>query len=219
METRVAPHAKGKVYVDKLFGTGMAAKKATAQYGRENVIDASMGAIMDDQGTLICLPTVEEQFRNMPMPEMISYSPVGGLPDYQDAVIQHTFGDSKPDAYIRAVASAGGAGAISNVIWNYSNVGDTILTHDWYWTPYRTIYQEIGRHLDTFPLLDEEMHFHLEAFSNKVKSLLAKQDYLVAILNSPNHNPTGYSISDSEWDDIIALLVGQAKERTKPLRW
>ncbi|MCM2534717.1 hypothetical protein NDK43_23190 [Neobacillus pocheonensis] len=63
-------------------------------YGRENVIDASIGAITDDHGTLICLPTVEEQFRIMPMQEMISYSPVGGLPGFLEVAFKHTFGDS-----------------------------------------------------------------------------------------------------------------------------
>ncbi|MCM2534718.1 aminotransferase class I/II-fold pyridoxal phosphate-dependent enzyme [Neobacillus pocheonensis] len=109
------------------------------------------------------------------------------------------------------------AGAISNVVWNYSNVGDTILTHDWYWTPYSTICKETGRYLETFDLLYEEMKFNLNSFSSKVKNLLAKQDYLVIILNSPNHNPTGYSISDSEWDEIIDLIVEEAKDLTKTI--
>ncbi|MED4619189.1 aminotransferase, partial [Priestia megaterium] len=96
METRVAPHAQGKVYVDKLFGTGMAAKQASIQYGKENVVDASMGAITDDPGTLICLPTVEEQFRKMPIQEMISYSPGAGIPTCLEAAIKHTFGEYTP---------------------------------------------------------------------------------------------------------------------------
>lgn len=217
METRAAIHAKGKVYVDKLFGTGMAAKQAVAHYGRENVIDASMGVITDDNGTLICLPTVDEMFRVMPIEEMISYSPVAGLPGFLEGAVKHTFGEFRPDAYIRPIASAGGAGAISNVIWNYSNVGDTILTHDWYWTPYSTICKETGRYLETFSLLDEEMKFNLNSFSNKVKNLLKKQDFLVIILNSPNHNPTGYSISDREWDQIIDLIIEEAKDSTKTI--
>ncbi|MGW9018579.1 pyridoxal phosphate-dependent aminotransferase [Priestia megaterium] len=217
METRVANHAKGKVYVDKLLGTGMAAKQATIQYGKENVIDASMGAITDDNGTLICLPTVEEQLRTMPIQEMIGYSPVGGLPRFLEAAIKHTFGEFTPDAYICAVASAGGAGAISNVIWNYSNVGDAILTHDWYWTPYTTICKETGRQLKTFNLLDTEMKFNLRSFSSMVKSLLLEQDSLVIILNSPNHNPTGYSISDSEWDEIKSMILEEAKDSSKTI--
>lgn len=139
------------------------------------------------------------------------------MPGFLEGAVKHTFGESRPDAYIRPIASAGGAGAISNVIWNYSNVGDTILTHDWYWTPYSTICKETGRYLDTFSLLDEEMKFNLNSFSKKVKTLLKKQDYLVIILNSPNHNPTGYSISDREWDEIIDLILEEAKDSTKTI--
>ncbi|MBV2241132.1 hypothetical protein KQR57_22075 [Bacillus inaquosorum] len=82
MESRVATHAKGKVYVDKLFGTGMVAKQAIIQYGKENVIDASMGTIADDDGNIVCLPSVEELFRKIPIQDMISYSPVAGLPSF-----------------------------------------------------------------------------------------------------------------------------------------
>lgn len=216
-ESRAALHAKGKVYIDKLFGTGMAAKQAVRQFGRENVVDASMGAITDDNGILICLPTVEQMFRSMPIQEMTNYSPVGGLPGFLEAAIQHTFGESKPDAYIRAVASAGGAGAISNLMWNYSNVGDTILTHDWYWTPYQTICKETGRKLETFELFDDEMRFNLRSFANKFTAALQKQDYLVVILNSPNQNPTGYSISDDEWDGIIDQVLEGAKDSSKTI--
>lgn len=217
LENRAALHARGKVYVDKLLGTGMKAKQALAQYGSDQVIDATMGVIMDDQGKLVCLPTVETQLRNLPIEEIIGYSPVGGLPGYLEACIRHTFGEYRPDAYIRAVASAGGAGAISNVLWNYTNGGDTVLTHDWYWTPYKTICSETGRHLETFNLLDEKMKFNLSSFGNKVKELLKKQDHLVIILNSPSHNPTGYSIADNEWDEIISLILEEAKDSTKTI--
>ncbi|MBV2241133.1 aminotransferase class I/II-fold pyridoxal phosphate-dependent enzyme [Bacillus inaquosorum] len=127
----------------------------------------------------------------------------------------HTFGESRPDAYIRAVASAGGAGAISNVIWNYSNFGDTILTHDWYWTPYETICKDTGRHLMTFSLLDADMTFNLTSFSHMVSHLLVKQDHVVIILNSPNHNPTGYSMSDHEWDEIIKHVILESAKKAK----
>jgi len=217
MESRVATHAKDKVYIDKLFSIGMQAKEAIALYGKENVIDASMGVIADDNGNLICLPTVEEQFRSIPIQEAISYSPVGGLPGYLDAVVKHTFGDSRPDAYISAIASAGGAGAIANAIWNYSNAGDMILTHDWYWTPYNTICKEIGRNLETFSFLDSEMKFNLNSFASKVRTLLEKQDYLVIILNSPNNNPTGYSISESEWDEILDSIIENSYNSSKTI--
>lgn len=217
MKSVAASHAKGKIYTDKLFVTGMAAKKAAEQYGSENVIDASLGAIADDDGKLVCLPTVEKLFRSIPIQEIVSYSPVGGLPAYREGVIEHVFGDSRPDAHIRTVATAGGAGALSNAIWNYSNVGDAVLTHDWFWTPYQTICNEVGRELATFPLFNEQNGFNTNALSEKVKELLEKQDHLVTILNTPNHNPTGYSMTDEEWDSVLAILKDEVKDSSKKI--
>jgi aromatic-amino-acid transaminase len=113
------------------------------------------------------------------------------------------------------VASSGGAGAISNALWNYTSAGDTVLTHDWFWTPYRTMCQDTGRSLETFTFLDDRMTFNLEALRVKVTSLIGRQDSLVIILNSANHNPTGYCITDDEWDEIIDLIVDVAKNPAK----
>ena len=213
MKSIAASHARGKVYTDKLFVTGMAARNATAKFGREQVIDASLGVIADDGGEIVCLPTVEKLFRTIPIQEIVGYSPVAGLPDYRKSVIEHTFGESKPNAHIRVAATAGGAGALANGIWNYYEAGDSVLTHDWYWPPYNTICSEIGRKLETYPLFNEKMEFHTKAFAEKVKGLLEKQNSLITIINSPNHNPTGYSITDREWDEILTVLIEKANNK------
>lgn len=64
------------------------AVKAVAQFGKEKVTNATIGALLDDQEQLVCLPTVEKVFRSVPMTEIINYAPISGLPDYLDAAIQ-----------------------------------------------------------------------------------------------------------------------------------
>ena len=46
----------------------------------------------------------------------------------------------------------------------------------------------------------------MENFSAKVEEILAAQNSLLIIINSPAHNPTGYSLSDSEWDKVLEVL-------------
>ena len=206
MSSRLARHAQAKVFVDEVFEAVAAVGQATAKFGKEKVVNATIGALCDEQEKLVLLPTVEKVFRGLPGDDIAAYANVRGLPDYLSAAIQQTFGESRPDAYIEAVATAGGTGAIHNLLWNYSSVGDAVLTHDWHWQPYSVLCTDIMRRLETFTFLDEQQKFNLQSFRAKVAELTAKQDNLVIILNTPNHNPTGYSLTDSEWDQVLDVV-------------
>ena len=212
-----ASHSKGKFATDKIFGASGAAVKATAEFGKDKVVNATIGAIMDDNEELACIPTVEKVLREMPINDLINYAPIAGLPSYHDATINLTFQDNKPDAYINAVATAGGSGVIHHTIWNYSEIGDTILTSDWYWGPYTVLCKEALRKLDTYQLFDEQQNFNIKAFELKVNDLLKKQDSLVIIINTPAHNPTGFSLTDDDWTKVLDVCKTEAKDSTKKI--
>lgn len=210
-----ASHAKGKFATDKIFGASGAAAKATAKYGKDKVVNATIGAIMDEQEKLACIPTVEKVFRELPINELIAYAPISGLPAYLNATIDLTFADQRPEAYFKAVATAGGTGAIHHTIWNYSEMGDKVLTSDWYWGPYAVLCKEMLRQLDTYALLDEEQRFNIKAFEAKVKELLSVQKSLIVIINTPAHNPTGFSLTDEDWTKVLDVCREQAQNKDK----
>lgn len=201
-----AKHAKGKSAQDKIFGANAAAVAAAAKYGKDAVTNATIGAILDEDEKLVCLPTVEEVFRGLSTNEMIAYAPISGLPEYLDCVLTAAFGNSRPEGYIAAVATAGGTGAIHHAIWNYTDNGDTVLYSDWYWGAYKVLCQDMGRNFTTYKMLDENNKFNLPALKEKVDELLAKQDNLLYLLNTPAHNPTGYSLSGEDMDGVLAIL-------------
>lgn len=201
-----AKHAKGKSAQDKIFGANAAAVAAATKYGKDAVTNATIGAILDEDEKLVCLPTVEEVFRGLSTNEMIAYAPISGLPEYLDCVLTAAFGNSRPEGYIAAVATAGGTGAIHHAIWNYTETGDTVLCSDWYWGAYKVLCQDMGRNFTTYKMLDENNKFNLPALKEKVDELLAKQDNLLYLLNTPAHNPTGYSLSGEDMDGVLAIL-------------
>ncbi len=201
-----AKHAKGKSAQDKIFGANAAAVAAAAKYGKDAVTNATIGAILDEDENLVCLPTVEEVFRGLSTNEMIAYAPISGLPEYLDCVLTAAFGNSRPEGYIAAVATAGGTGAIHHAIWNYTETDDTVLCSDWYWGAYKVLCQDMGRNFTTYKMLDENNKFNLPALKEKVDELLAKQDNLLYLLNTPAHNPTGYSLSGEDMDGVLAIL-------------
>ncbi|WP_425057790.1 Aromatic-amino-acid aminotransferase [Sporomusa carbonis] len=212
-----ATHAKGKFAVDKIFGAAGAAAQAVAQFGKDKVVNATIGSILDDNEALVCLSTVEKVFRNLPITEVANYAPIAGLPDYLEAATALAFGENRPDAYTNAVATPGGTGVIHHTIWNYSEIGDTVLTSDWYWGPYKVLCEEALRKIATYTLFDENQNFNIKSFEAKVNELLAKQNSLVTLINTPAHNPTGYSLSDSEWDQVLEVVKTAAKDQSKRL--
>ena len=210
-----AKHAKGKAAQDKIFGANAAAVAAAAKYGKDAVTNATIGAILDEDEKLVCLPTVEKVYRGLQTTELIAYAPISGLPEYLDCVLTAAFGNSRPDGYVAAVATAGGTGAIHHAIWNYLDEGETALCSDWYWGAYKVLCDDMGRKFTTYKMLDENNKFNLPALKAKIDELLAKQDNLLYLLITPAHNPTGYSLSVEDMDGVLGVLKEAAAKPGK----
>lgn len=210
-----ATHAAGRKLKDAIFDANQACNEAIKIHGAEKVTNATIGVVLDEDGKLATLPTVEKTFRAMDFSELVAYAPISGLPAYLDAVIDLTFADNKPDAHFGAVATAGGTGAIHHAIANYAERGDAVLTSDWRWGTYDIICNETGKRLETFKLFDDALNFNIADFAVKVDALLKNQKSLLVIINSPAHNPTGYALSSDEWDKVLAVLNAQVSAGKK----
>lgn len=196
---------------DKIFGISNRAKAMAAREGKDRVVNATIGALLDDDGNTIVLSSVDEVFRSLTPPEYAEYAPIGGTPGFKEAVKKDVFRHLEPTAFTEVIATPGGTGAIRNTISNYSEYGDKVLTADWFWAPYNTIAQEQGRHIETFELFNEAGGFNTEGFAAKVNEILKNQNRLVIIINTPSHNPTGYALSDDEWRDVVDILNAAAE--------
>lgn len=191
---------------DKIFGISNRANDMIEEKGKDAVVNATIGALLNDDGELMVLSSIDETFRNLTSQEYAAYAPIAGIPAFRKAVVKAALGNYEPKGYVEAVATPGGTGSIRNTIANYSQRGDKVLTSDWFWAPYRTIANEIGRNLDTFRLFNDERKFNLVSFEEKVFELLGQQEYLTIILNTPAHNPTGYSLTIEDWEGVVAVL-------------
>ena len=191
---------------DKIFGISNRAKAMIAKEGKDKVINATIGALLDDEGNLIVLSSVNDVFKALSPAEYAEYAPIGGTAGFKEAVKKDLFRDFKTARFTEAIATPGGTGALRNTIANYSCYGDTVLIADWFWSPYNTIASEQGRKIATFEFFNEKGAFNCQSFKEKVQELLTKQDRLVIILNTPAHNPTGYAITADDWTNIVAIL-------------
>ena len=191
---------------DKVFGASRRAKEAVEKLGKNAVINATIGSLLDDEGQLVVMSSVEKTIKSLTAKEYAEYAPISGTLGFKEAIKRATFGGYDVKSYTAVVATPGGTGAIRNTIANYSCIGDKVLTHNWHWAPYTSITSEMGRSLEYFETFDEDGNFNIVDFEYKVKKLLKNQEHLVIILNTPANNPTGYSMSMEDWYGVKKVL-------------
>ena len=201
-----SPQGRNIPKEDKIFGINNRAKAMIAEEGKEKVVNATIGALLDDDGELIVLSSVNDVFKKLSPKEFAEYAPISGTPEFKKAVKQDALRGYEPKGFVEASATPGGTGAIRNTIANYTDRGDSLLVADWYWSPYGTIAAEQGRKVETFTFFNDERKFNAEDFRAKAESLLSKQQRLVIILNTPAHNPTGYSLTTEDWNNVKTVL-------------
>ncbi|MBI2388387.1 MAG: aminotransferase class I/II-fold pyridoxal phosphate-dependent enzyme [Deltaproteobacteria bacterium] len=168
----------------------------------ESVINATVGALLDDDGKLAVLPSVIEALREVPPVQAAGYAPLAGPQAFLQAVIGDLLGGSPLAEHAIAVATPGGTGALRHAVANFLEPGQALLTSSFYWGPYKTIADENDRKVATFPMFQwngDEGELDLEAFDRSLNEVAQKQGRALVFLNDPCQNPTGYSMRPAQW--------------------
>ena len=190
---------------DPIFALNSEAR-ARAQAG-ESVINATVGALLDDEGRLAVIAGVAETLREVPAEVSAGYAPIVGPPAFLRAVVADLVGDRPESAWAVAAATPGGSGALRMAVTSFLEPGQALLVPSFYWGPYKTIADDSGRALSTFRMFDETGRLDTVDFAAKLADHLDKQGRALAILNSPCNNPTGYSFDDDEWRAVVAAVT------------
>lgn len=206
----IADHAKWPRLEDAIFKVSGECKKAIEKFGKEKVINSTLGTLIDDDGNIIAFDSVYDTLKNMDKKDIASYGAIEGDKDFLDLVIEKCFGKYKPNGFIKSVATAGGSGAVRHTFWTLSGRGDYVICPNWYWPAYATMCEEYDREFLTYEFLDENFEFNLEEFTKALDFSLEKKDKALCVFNSPANNPTGFSIEDSMWDKILKIINERA---------
>ena len=191
---------------DKVFAASGKALDAVEKYGAAEVINATVGALYDDEGELLVLKSVDRVMKELAPKDYAAYAPIAGMPAFKEAILKAALGSFEPKSFTAVVGTPGGTGSIRNAIANYSQPGDKILTHSWHWAPYKSIAAEMYRGIERFDMFDEEGRFNIADFAYRVKKLTKNQEHLVIILNTPASNPTGYALTMDDWYEVKRVL-------------
>ena len=215
MFSMVAPQVKGKCAEDNIFAANNRAVALADQIGKDKVVNGTVGSMLDEEGNLIVLGVVQEEYKKLTPRQICAYAPIRGYDQFLASCIDQCFGESRPEGYIEACATPGGRGVLHHVIHNYAAPGEEVLITDWHWGAYDSLIDYPNCKVSTFEFLNGEGKFNIDSFKEKVNEILGKQKNLVIILNGIANNPTGYCMSEAEWQAAVDVLKNAVEGKDK----
>ena len=177
----------------------------TYALGEENVVDATIGSLYNEQGSLVALDSVFSSLKSLDNKVLAAYAAsFTGNDDFKDRVYKWVL-DGNSHLHHEVIATPGGTGAVAMTIQECLDVGQTVILPEIAWGSYNLMAQMNNLSVKTYALFEED-HFNLTSFKETCEKVMKEQDKLVIVINDPCHNPTGYSLSSQEWKDVIAFL-------------
>lgn len=203
--------ADKKPIVDTVFAIVEKAKQAKKEVGEENVVDATIGSLYDEAGKFVAYQTVFDHYDQLSAQTKGAYAAsFRGNPSYIQRVYEWTLQQAQSQLYHRVIATPGGTGAVSIVLSDILEINETLILPDIAWGSYALMAKDKGLHILQYEMF-EENHFNIQSLKNCVNALLGKQNRICLVINDPCHNPTGYSMTQQEWEEVIAFLNEASK--------
>lgn len=168
-----------------------------------------------EKGRTMHLPSVMAMINGLEPEESLAYAPSFGIMPlreaWKEAIAQKNPSLAGRDLSLPVVTNAITHG-LSVLADMWVDPGDTIILPDKMWGNYNMIFSvRRGANMVLYPFFNDRRGFNLTAFDECIRSEAKRRDKLIVILNFPN-NPTGYTVSPSEGQDIAAILNGVAEE-------
>ena len=188
------------------FPKGILAQSAEAK-DKAKRYDATIG-IARENGKPMFLPSIMRFFNDLTPAEALTYAPATGRADlrkkWRDELIRKN-PDLAGKAISMPIVTGGVTHALSIVGDLFVDKGEMVLLPDKYWENYELLFGV--RHqaqLATYPFFNAEGGFNVEALRQALATRAGSWKTIL-VLNFPN-NPTGYSATESELNQIAAVL-------------
>lgn len=202
----LAEVSKDKKAIDNVFLAVKDAIEAKKKHGTENVIDATLGVLINEKNELCTLPIVWSTYQSIPSVQKAKYaSSFQGDDAYKNSIEKWLFDGINKKFKTGILATPGGSGALSNTFRNYLDRGEKLVIPNICWGPYKIMAKEYGLESETYEMFDGDS-FNIESLKQVCNKVMEKQGKVLLVINDPCHNPTGYSLTTDEWISIMKYL-------------
>jgi aspartate/methionine/tyrosine aminotransferase len=198
------------------FPKGILTQSAEAKI-KAKKFNATIG-IATENGVAMHLPCIRKYIDPIAPNDALTYAPASGKVElrsrWQEKLLADNPGLKGKQFSVPVVTSAITHG-LSLVGDLFVDPGDVIVLPDKLWGNYRLIFGErLGATLKTFPLYNQKNGFNAGGLRKALDEAAGEKGKALVLLNFPN-NPTGYSITRQEADEIAAALKDRASRGTR----
>ncbi|MBN1306509.1 MAG: aminotransferase class I/II-fold pyridoxal phosphate-dependent enzyme [Chitinispirillaceae bacterium] len=174
-------------------------------------INATIGTALEDSGASMTLESLVSLV-NIPRAEGFSYAPSSGRPEIRSSwkrMMLEKNPSLQEKTFSMPLVTSALTHGLSMAGYLFIDERDAIISPDYYWENYDLIFKNAyGGRIDTFPTFIENRRFNVPSLRDKL--LRAPAGKKAVILNFPN-NPTGYTVTESEAEEVRAALVEAAE--------
>ena len=177
-------------------------------------VNLGVGVYYDDNGKLPLLKCVQAAEKAMTDdPKARGYLPIDGIAAYDAAAKALVFGaDSEPvtSGRVATVQGVGGTGAlkIGADFLKKLNPNAKVLISDPSWENHRALFTNAGFVVESHPYFDPSANGGLGGinFAGMLAAFNAAPAGTIVVLHACCHNPTGYDITATQWDQVVATV-------------
>ncbi len=197
--------------VDTVFAIVKKADAAKTKYGADKVVDATIGALYNEEGKIVAYNSVFEHYNTIANSAKAKYAAsFTGNADYRKRVYEWLVQDNTLKLNHSVIATPGGSGAVSMSMVDTLDANETIILPEIAWGSYKLMASMNNINTVTYQLFDGDK-FNIADFEKVCSEVMNKQGKVMVVINDPCHNPTGYSLSNEEWQQIVNVLNNLSK--------
>lgn len=192
------------------FPKGIVAQ--TAEAAKANVrYNATQGIAIAEHHPYV-LPSVSRHYTELSSEQIAPYAPTGGIPALREEWRRELYAKNPtlPAEISTPVVTAGITHAVAVIAELFGHPASTpLLTPHPYWGNYRLIFRERrDMEIITYPIFSSDERYNIAELKAALQSNSSKT--LLCLFNFP-HNPTGYTPTTEEVEQLVSAVVAQAE--------
>ena len=197
---------------DTIFAIVKKAKEAKAAIGAEHVVDATIGSLYNEEGTIVAFDSVFTPYNEIAKETKAAYAAsFVGNDSFRKQVYEWIVGGTGSTLAHSVIATPGGTGAVAITLQEILDEGETVILPEIAWGSYKLMATMDNLNVKSYTLFEGD-HFNLTSLKETCREVMKTQKKLLLVINDPCHNPTGYSMSIEEWKEVVEFLNECSRE-------